>query len=241
MRQPILLGCIAILAAGSSHAQTILVRSDSGPVAGSVSVRTPRGEVSASVTPVEPPRNLTALLFVQTLVSDDLEAIRGGLQKMYTAFPDLKLAIISSAGVQFAGPFARARDFKATLAEINLEESVPDPAAAQSFYQRLPAALRDFGSDWSSVMLVARFPKLDPPLNDFAPTFLAAKISTQKVRTLYWNLSPESPAVLDLLASIAGGAVVTTDIDSVLTSLTSSTQSFAEVSWTDPKLRAVSN
>src|SRR5271154_2874451 len=125
----VLLGFVAILAAGCSPAQTILVSSDSGPVAGSVSVKTPRGDVSASVVPVTPPRNLTAVLFIQTLTADDIEPVRGALQQMYAAFPEFKIAVISSAGIQFAGPFAKARDFKAALAEIHIEES-----AAQQFY-----------------------------------------------------------------------------------------------------------
>ena len=187
------------------------------------------------MVPVTPPRNLTAVLFVQTLIAEDLEPVRGAMQQIYAAFPEFRIAVISSAGIQFAGPFAKARDFRAALAEIQIEESVPDPGAAEQFYQRLPAALHDFGSDWSSVMLIARFPKLEPPLDEFAPAFLAAKIPVQKVRALFWNLSSEPLPILDVLASVTGGAVVKTGMDIFLASLTGSTQSFAEVSWTDPK------
>jgi len=190
--------------------------------------------VSGNAVAIEPPRNLTAVLLVQTLTAEDLEPIRSGLQKMYAAVPEVKLAMVSSAGVQFAGPFPKARDFKAALAEIEAPANTANPVDTQ-FYERLLASLRDFGSDWSSVVLVGRFPGLDPPLDQFGPVFMVAKLAERRVRASYWNLAPNSPPILDVLARGTGGFVVKADLGIFLEWLTSSSQSFAEISWTDPK------
>ena len=108
MRGFIRAACIVLSVAMPAMPQGILVPSGSTLLSGPITIRTPRGAVDGSVIPIEPSRNVTAVLLLETLSGADADTIRSGLQTIFTAIPDLRIEKVSASNIQTAGPFPPA-------------------------------------------------------------------------------------------------------------------------------------
>jgi len=218
------------LSAPELSAQPLLVRSDTASAA--PSVRTPQGESTARLLRVEPSANLVVAIAASTLSAEDADAIRKALPSLYKAAPEaLRIAVLSGKGVQLAGPFRVRRGFQDALKGIEPDTDLPAPPSASAFYSALPGMLSQFGSDWPSILLIARFPALDPELHNFASTFLAAKLLTQQTRFSYWNLAAEPLPFFDAAVLSTGGMTVAADLAGFADFMNRDAQTYAELAW----------
>ena len=98
---------------------------------------------------------------------------------------DMRLGALRGGEFVPEDPF-RTRAQAASAAANSLHR-LRKPAIRAKFYQWLAQAAGQFGSQWSTVVLVGAAPDVDAPLRDYATAYVASRFQAQKVRLSYWN------------------------------------------------------
>jgi tetratricopeptide (TPR) repeat protein len=200
---------LALLASitGQGSAQPVLIRN---PSAEATQVRTPQGILALRSTTVQPSDGAVIVLATSLLNSEDLPRIRRELIAAYARLKgNLRLAIYKTGAISSAGPFETRRQFDAALKELQAD-STGEPNA-ERFYWQFPLAVESLAPDgnWSSVILVARFPALDPDVQTYIATHLIRRAAQKKIRLGFWDFGEALPSVIESVATATGGATYT--------------------------------
>lgn len=198
-----------------------------------VSIKFQDREIDARLVPVQSLGTLTVALFTSTLSADDLLAIRPGLQKLFSAVPNVRIAMLNNDSVQSAGPFKTRREFQAALGEIDISQIAGTAPTPSQFYSTLPERLSEFGAGWNSVLIIARLPKLDEHLCVFSTAYLISKMTTQRTRLNILNFGDGADFLTPVTAA-TGGVMVDGTLDNFIGSVKNADTILTEVAWTDP-------
>ncbi len=228
---------LAVLAwcfcAWQTSAQPILLPSGDTPLQ-AVSLRTYAGPAPVTTGRIEPSPEVTVAILIESIDAPALDSLKKGLIKLYRsagASRSLRIAILSGGSVQFAGPFASRPKLLSALAELStVPPSQPSPAAQ---YEMLAGAASQLGSSWSSVLLAGNLPSLDAESAEYASALLIRRFTAARVRVSYWSPSGAATELVGVLCQVTGGGLVD-GIDQFGDSLGRASQSFQELTWTDP-------
>ena len=205
-----------------SHSETILVK-------------TCLGTAEPASSPVEPSGNLAIAVFADTLHDDELAKVRQEISAFYQASPQtsLRVAAINGSEIQFAGPFRTRALLQTGLAEL-LQAAPASTVVPLHLYSYLGNLASQFGSGWSSLVLVGRFPATDPEMNGFTQAWLSTQFRSTKLRVSYWTPSGENADILDAVAPATGGLRLAEGL-TPLVSILKSAGEFREISWPNPQ------
>jgi len=136
--------------------------------------------------PVETNPEIVVATIANTLTVEDLAQ----LQKVVTALyqsprnrATLRLAMISGAAVEFAGPFKTRAQLSAGFAGMAhpAAENAGTSEAAR-FYSMLVSSLAEFGGEWRNLLLAGRFPPVPSELTPYAAGWLAGQLRAARLR-----------------------------------------------------------
>ena len=198
------------------------------------------GSAQVASVPVEPSSDVVIAVLGDVLREDDMAEFRKQIASFYQSNQpakttnSIRLAMLLGDNVQFAGPF-RTRG----LLQTALGELVPAPAEAAEalqplhFYSVLGAVAPKLGSDWTTAVLVGRFPAVSPDLAAFTTGWLSMRLRAARLRVSYWTPSGEDSEAMDAVASSTGGKRLADGLAG-LTSVLKQKDELHEVSWGDP-------
>lgn len=182
-----------------------------------VSTRSCVAPVELHAAPVETNPEIVAAIIADNLSADDLAQFQKRVAALYLPVanrPKLRLAAISGAEVEFAGPFkTRAQLTAAFTALAHPAAETGGAGDALKFYSDLAAAMAQFGGEWRTLIIAGRFPALDPDLSPYAAAWLSAQLRTARLRVSYWT--PDSPSDILDSATAAGGGRFSDDVESL--------------------------
>lgn len=201
-----------------------------------VAARTCLGDAEVQATPVETPHDVVIAVMAETLSADDLIQFQKEVAAFYQAARNkstLRLAAISGDAVQFAGPFKTRSQLLASLTD--LAHAAPEGAAPLKplqTYSNLARVLPQLGSDWSTVILAGRFPRVDPELAPYTAAWLATQLRVARLQASYWTPEDRSD-ILDSALLATGGARLDDGL-SPLAQILARPSARWEVSWQGP-------
>ena len=199
----LLLAIFAVAAARCVAAQPALVPREV------VSARSCAGPAELHAVPVETNPEIVVAIIAETLSADDLTQLQKQVSALYQPVASrakLRLAAISGAGVEFAGPFKTRTQL--TAAFTALAHPAAETAGASDavrFYADLAASLAQFGGEWRTLLIAGRFPPLDPDLLPYASAWLAGQLRTARLRVSYWTPDIPSDILGFALTAVGGG------------------------------------
>ncbi len=205
--------CALLAAALQSRlaAQPILLPGTPAETQATVSVATYAGPVAATATPVEVSGQTLVVVLAGAMAPDEKDRVRAEIQSSFQG-ESLKVMTLGALhGQEFTpeGPFKTRVQLQAALRRM-FAGAAPEPAPLEpaGFYRWLAHAAGQFGSNWSSVVLIGAVPDVDAPLRDYTATYVASRFQSQKVRVSYWNPDGPNPAWFGEVCRATGGAVL---------------------------------
>ncbi len=199
-------------------------------------VKTCLGTAEPASAPVEPSGNLAIAVMADTLREEELAQVRQEIASFYQAskLQSLRVAAINGSEVQFAGPFRTRALLQTGLTELLHAAPGVSDAAPLRFYSYLGNLASQFGSGWSRLVLVGRFPATDGELTGFTEGWLATQFRAAKLRVSYWTPSGEDSEILSAVAPATGGVLLAEGMGAMVSTLKQRGE-FREISWADPK------
>ena len=197
-------------------------------------VKTCLGMAQPASSPITPSTAVAIAVFGDTLQGEELAHVRQEISSFYQAGrpASLRIAAIYGSEIQFAGPFRSRGPLQAALAELLHPPAAASDSEALHFYSYLGNLSPQFGSGWSSLVLVGRFPAVDRELTAFTEAWLSAQFRNAKLRVSYWTPSGESSEVLDAVVPGAGGTRLTGGLTWIADA---NTNELREISWPSPQ------
>ena len=175
------------------------------------------GTVEARSSPVDLSRDIVFAVLADSLSANDFSQFRREFTGLFQAAKDksvLRLAVISGNAVHIYGPFRSVALLRVALDQLAgaMPSSVAADSAApraSSFYSTLGSTLNanamQFGSNWSTLVLVGRWPDIDPDLADYTAGWLTHEMRSLKARLSYWSLSGEKSITMDAVTAAFAG------------------------------------
>ena len=203
-----------------------------------VQVKTCLGTAPPSSAPVETASSVMIAVFGDTLREEDLARVRQDIGSFFqTSHPaSLRVAAVYGSEFQIVGPFRTRALLQAGLAELLHPAPPAANTAASHFYTYLGNVASQFGSAWSSLVLVGRFPPADPELTPFAEAWLSTQFRAAKLRVSYWTPSGDVSEILDAVAPATSGARLTDGLGAP--GALKETGPWLEISWPGPRTAA---
>jgi Tfp pilus assembly protein PilF len=208
-----------------------------------VRAETCAGSEPAASASVEPSSDIVIAVLGDTLREDDMAGFRKDIVSFYESNQrtkttnSIRLALLLGDNAQFAGPFRTRALLQSALGE--LAPSTAEPAEAPQplrFYSVLAAAAPKLGSDWTTVVLVGRFPAVSPELAAFTTAWLSMRLRAARLRVGYWTPSGEDSEFMDAVASSTGGMRLPDGLAGLAPVLPQK-EELHEVSWSAPVIR----
>ena len=198
-------------------------------------VKTCLGTTQPTSSPVVVSGAVVIAVFGDTLREDELAKVRQEITSFYQAsrLNSLRLAVIYGSEIQFVGPFRTRALLEAGLTELLHAAPPAGETAPLRFYSYLGNLASQFGSGWSSLVLVGRFPAADAELTSYSAAWLSTQFRTAKVRVSYWTPSGESTGILDSVVPGTGGLRLAEGMAQMIPAL-KETGNLREISWSDP-------
>jgi tetratricopeptide (TPR) repeat protein len=225
---------LGLLSLATSNAQTnFLIHTDPADGMTIVSVRSMRGPAGAQTTPVTPASELVIVIAMDSLSHSDVEQLKPGILNLYNAWKGgaLRLGLLQSGTISFAGPFATRALLAAALKEIQSANVQSDPLNANRFYSQLPSAIESAGTGWPMILIAGKLPPFDPDVLPYARAYIGGRILAAHQRISYWNMAGGAIALLDEIARFTGGVAITDDFSSVLPGMHTEAHEFADLKW----------
>jgi Flp pilus assembly protein TadD len=236
---------LALLAAGlgaPAAAQPILVQGTPGTPAepqAAISVSTYAGSVPATATPVEASAQTLVVVLYDSIAADQKDRVRAEIQSFFQTgdLKDLRLGALRGEEFTAEDPFHTRAQVQAALRRLfagtptTPAGQTPYPAAA--FYRWLAHAAGQFGSQWSSVVLVGSAPDVDAQLREYTAIYIASRFQAQKVRVSYWNPDGANPAWFGEIYRSTGGAILPNGLRD-LSEAPAGAQAWREIAWQPP-------
>lgn len=220
-------------------AQPILLRGTSAGLPEAVSVSTYAGTVPATVAPVEVSRQILVVVLSDGIAPDQKDRVRAGIQSLFQSGDLKNMRLGALRGEEFVAedPFRTRAQVPAALRRVlagQPSEAAPYPAAR--FYRWLADAAGQFGSQWSSVVLIGPAPDVDAQLREYTTAYVASRFQAQKVRVNYWNPDGPSPAWFGEVCRATGGAILSNGLQE-LADPAAGSQDWREIAWQPPAVR----
>jgi len=234
-----LLACCALLAAAPGArlaAQPILLPGTPEGPQETVSVSTYAGSVPATATPVEISGQILVVVLSNAVAPDQKDRVRAEIQSFFQSRNLKGMTLGSPRGQDFVpeGPFRTRAQLQAALRRVFAgpppEQTPFQPAG---FYRWLAHAAGQFGSDWSTVVLIGSAPDVDAPLREYAAAYVASRFQAQKVRVGYWNPDGPSPGWFGEICRATGGAFLANGLRE-LGEPDTGAQVWREIAWRQP-------
>jgi tetratricopeptide (TPR) repeat protein len=219
-----------LLCATASGEQTALSHSEV------ILVKTCLGTAAPASSPVEPSTNIAIAVFADTLREEELAQVRQEISSFYQAsrLTSLRVAAIYGSEIQFAGQFRTRALLQAGLAELLKAPPGASGVVPLRFYTYLGNVASQFGSGWSSLVVVGRFPATDGELTGFTEAWLATQFRAARLRVSYWTPSGEDSEILNAVAPATGGSRLAEGMAG-LVPVPKAGGDFREISWPDPR------
>ena len=230
---------LAVLAAVlgvRAAAQPILLRGTSAELQETVSVSTYAGAVPATIAPVEVSGQILLLVLSDAIAPDRKDRVRAEIQSFLQSGELKNTRLGALHGEEFVeeDPFrTRAQAVVALRRVLAAQASEPAPYAAAKFYRWLANAAGQFGSNWSSVVLIGPAPDLDAPLREYAAAYVASHFEAQKVRLSYWNPDGADAGWFGEVCRATGGASLANGLQD-LGGPAADSQVWREIAWKPP-------
>lgn len=212
----------------------------SGEPQETVSVSTYAGSVSATVAPVEVSSQTLVVVLSDFISPDQKDRVRGEIQSFFQSgsLKDLRLGVLRGEEFTAENPFRTRVQFQAALRRSFAASGSVTPTGqpslpAAGFYRWLAHAAGQFGSQWSSVVLIGSAPDVDASLREYAATYVASRFQVQKVRVTYWNPGGPSPGWFGEICRATGGAVLANGLRDV-NDAAAGVEGWREVAWQSP-------
>jgi tetratricopeptide (TPR) repeat protein len=219
----------------SLTAQPVLSRSDA------VLAKTCIGSAEAHATVVDAAQDVLVAVLADTLNDSELAQFRQQLMPFYLAARNknpMRLARVSNGSVQFSGLLKTRAQLEAALNIVTRAGAEsPDAAEPLGLYSYLGQNAQQFGSSWSSAIMIGHFPGTNQQMFAFAAGRLVGRFGSVRVRVSYWSPSGETSEVLDAVAAATGGMRLSRGLEDLLPALKDD-RGFREISWQAPSLAA---
>ncbi|MGO4880061.1 MAG: tetratricopeptide repeat protein [Bryobacteraceae bacterium] len=240
MVYPTLLLCVLLAAgiASRASAQPIPLQGTPADLQQAVSVSTYAGAVPATVAPVEVSSQVLVVVLADTIAPDTKDRVRLDIQALFQAgqLKDMRLAALRGGEFAVEDPFRTRMQLQSALRRIlapPAAEPVPYPPA--KFYQWLSQSAGQFGSGWSTVVLVGAAPDVDAASRDYATVYIASHFQAQKVRLSYWNPAGANPGWFGEVCRATGGTLLADGLTAPATpEAGSESPAWREVTWQAP-------
>jgi len=197
--------------------------------------RTCLGTAEAQSAPVETSRKAVVGIMRDTLSTDELQQIRQEATLLFQALKEktsFRLAAVSGATVQLAGPFRTRAQLQAAFnGLVQPPTDTGEQPKPPLLYSNLGRIAPQLGSDWTTVILAGRFPALDPELAPFASAWLATKLRAARLQVAYWTPG-DSSEILDAVLPATGGIRLVEGLARLAPALNQPAPHW-EVSWRD--------
>ncbi len=233
--------CILLFAALAvrAAAQPVLLHGASADMPPSVSVSTYSGTVPATMAPVDLSGQILLLALPDTIAPDQQEHARAELQSFLQGgdLKNMRLAVLRGEEFLQEDPFRTRAQIQAALRRTfarqpdQAAEAAPYPAA--KLYRWLVQTAAQFGSQWSSLVIVGSLPDVDAPMREYATAYLASRFQAQRIRVSYWNPGGPAPAWLGEICRATGGALLANGLPGA-TEPPADAPVWREISWPPP-------
>ena len=190
-------------------AQPVLLQGTPAGLQETISVATYAGSVPATAAPVEFSGQILVVVLSDTIAPDQKDRVRAEIQSFFQGgnLKDMTLGALRGQEFVPGGPFRTRAQLQAALRRLFAGPPAEQaPFQPSSFYRWLAHAAGQFGSNWSSVVLIGSAPDVDAQLREYAATYVASRFQSQKVRVSYWNPDGPNPGWFGEICRATGGA-----------------------------------
>ncbi|HYK90407.1 MAG TPA: hypothetical protein VE398_16650 [Acidobacteriota bacterium] len=222
--------------------QSVLLRFDSLEIPETVKVKTYAGMTESSIARVDPSPEVVIVILTDTIGSENLEKLRKDLSALYQSLGKsnpITIALIGGTELQKLGPIKSRTQLQNALRTMARQAAqARDPTVMPNPYVVLSNVIDQLGGDWSSVLLVGRFPELTPDQQEYLEADISERSRARNVRINCWTPDGQPPSLIRSVAAVTAGSALTGDLTEFAEILNRQPQSFARLTWTGPALTA---
>jgi len=195
-------------------------------------VTTFEGRTPLVASPVKPDPSLTVLWLLDTLIPAEQDEARASVLSLYSQLRGrhLRLEVLRGGTADLMGPFTSRAQLERALAAF---ETPAGNASGPALLDAMNANVSKLGSNWSSVLVIGRLPKLDLDAETYAQALLARSFATQQLRVFLLASDREDQRWIPLFESCSGAVV--TDISTLNLLLDQTDETFLQVTWNAPE------
>ena len=225
--------------------QPVLIRADRDVIPQDVQIKTFVAESTAALTPVVPSKELTIAVLPDTLLPESFDETRQKLTALFGAWKErrlLTLALITANGVERKGPFSSRSQFQAALRSLEAlgpetETTDTGPGNETEPYTLLGGWEPPAAAPWSCLLVIGRFPTLEPNLKEYTAAYLSNRFRAARVRVSQWAPGETGSSIFDLIADETGG-IASPNSPADLLLPEGELTSYVELTWPEPSLKA---
>lgn len=202
---------LAAMLGARASAQPMLLQGTPAGLQETISVSTYAGSVPATAAPVEVSRQILVLILSDMITPGQKDRVRTELQSFIQSgnLKDVTLGTLRGQEFALERPFRTRVQLQAALRRVFAGPPSEQPRyPAAGCYRWLAHAAAQFGSNWSSVVLIGSAPEVDAPLREYATSYVASRFQAPKVRLNYWNPDGPNPEWFGEICRATGGAAL---------------------------------
>ncbi|HUE22564.1 MAG TPA: hypothetical protein VMQ86_12850 [Bryobacteraceae bacterium] len=217
-------------------AQPILLRGTSAGLQQTISVSTYSGTVPGAVAPVEVSAQTLVLVLSDAIAPGQKDRVRAEIQSLFQSGNLKNMRLGALRGEEFVeeDPFRTRMQVQAALRRMFAGlPSEPAPYSATKFYRWLTNSAGQFGSQWSSMVLVGQAPDVDAQLREYTTAYVASRFQAQRVRVNYWSPDGPNPGWFGEVCRATGGAILSNGLQELGEPMGDSPV-WEEIAWQPP-------
>jgi tetratricopeptide (TPR) repeat protein len=196
-------------------------------------IQTYAGKAEPIISPVKPGSSLTVVLLLDGMTPAAQEGVSKDLLTLYGIWTgrQMRLVLLRSGAILQAGPFTSRARLKSALERIAPREESSTQISAAGFYDAIEVNAGQWGTNWSEVLLIGEFPKLEAATRDYAEAHLLRAFSSQHLRVSWFSPAGGDQAWAPVFGAL-GGAVVHGDLGEYARTSGQAAQFYFQVDWT---------